>query len=92
MKDSKDIYSRLLQTLVGGEKPADAAATAAARSGQHTGVPPEVAALQSLLCGVGSTKVAKQPQKAKSHVSAKSEMVVLILDEMDALITREQEV
>lgn len=92
VKDPKDIYSRLLQTLMGGEKPADVAATAAARSGQHTGVPPEVAALQSLLCGVGSSKLVKQPPKAKSHVKAKSEMVVLILDEMDALITREQEV
>lgn len=97
VKDSKDIYSRLLQTLLGSEQAAAAASTAAARSGQHTGVPPDVAALQSLLCAKAAQSSSKQlalGKKAKPNCNtkAKSDMFVLILDEMDALITKEQEV
>jgi hypothetical protein len=96
VNDSKDIYLHLLKALVGGEEAAQALiASLPASSRTSISTPPEVFALQKLLTRANGGAARGSVGKGKAAgqgASGGNGMVVIILDEMDALITREQAV
>ncbi|KAK3241978.1 AAA ATPase [Cymbomonas tetramitiformis] len=90
LTDVHHVYPRLLEALAGETK-----AHALVEAAQHdmqtaAGVLPEVVALQKLLTGPAPT--ARRKSGSAWTEGGAGGMVMIILDEMDRLITREQDV